>query len=362
MKANMRPVVPPKPLHYNRKPIRQAKRRNVGTSEYALRGVKRCSTSKREEQYLAGKYFQTMMAKSKNGVTRLSEYNIQYAELDLPESKKKKSCADLDSMTEYQVFKGKNEAGQTVIGIESSASSLAEPLYEPIEIGAQLKKSSDAPVRQRHRSRRRIDKRRRLGKRRCRIKLHNPKVKVFFKKNFSGKKIRERLVKLLDAITTLHHNVVQRTGKEKGQIVTVKMGESKNASGSGVLFTEGMSYCSSFILLSDFDKEKGIYKRRQMMHVPGSHLEQTVKQEDGSTVMAKNVLMDFLEGEKGEERKLIIAHGASNITEYSHEITLNQMYDGRSVIRELMADHDISIHQCNAASIKVDASGCIVEN
>ncbi|GAA4649751.1 hypothetical protein GCM10023116_20320 [Kistimonas scapharcae] len=185
---------------------------------------------------------------------------------------------------------------------------------------------------------------------------------MFFKDNFNRKKIRERLVKLLDAIATLHHKVVKSAINEKGQLVTVKMGELKSASGRDDLFTEGMSFCSSFVLLSDFDKEKGIYKRRQMMHVPGSHLEESVKQEDGSSVKAKTILMDFLDAQKGEERKLIIVHGAANITEFSHEITLNQMQGDRCVIRELMADPDVSVQQCNAPSVKVDATGSIVEN
>ncbi|GFR75723.1 dermonecrotic toxin [Elysia marginata] len=161
---------------------------------------------------------------------------------------------------------------------------------------------------------------------------------------------------------TYNHNVVKSASKEKVQLVTVKMGELKSASGRDDLFTEGMSYCSSFVLLSDFDKEKGIYKRRQMMHVPGSHLEESVKQEDGSRVKAKTILMNFLDAQKGEARKLIIVHGASNITEFSHEITLNQMQGDRCVIKEFMADPDVSVHQCNAPSIKVDATGSIVGN
>ena len=359
MKANIRPAVPPKPINRYRKPVPHHVKRGVKDSTYQLRRVKRHSKPQVERRYIVEKDFQHMMAVKTNGITRLQEYDIQYADLEF--SGKERNAVHRDA-TEYQDFKGINEAGQTVIGSASlPVSSSDEPLYEPIVIGAQLQRLNNKTVKRTHRRRNKSNKDRRFGKRKCRVEWKKPKVRFFFKNKFAGKKMRERFIKWMDDVVVMCNHLVRRENKAKSQVVTVKMGELKKADNSNVLFTEGMSHCSSFILLSDFDKEKGIYKHRQMMHVPGSSLEMKVRKEDGSIVLSNDVLQDFLEGRKGEERKLIIAHGASNVSEYSRDITRNQTYDGRCVIRELMADHDVTVQECQAASIKVDAYGNVVD-
>jgi len=120
-----------------------------------------------------------------------------------------------------------------------------------------------------------------------------------------------------------------RSGNEYGPVTDVRMGSMKTVSDSKtVLRTDGLSDCTAFVFLRNFDYRKGIYRDRTMIHLQGSSLDTRL---DTRSDAGKEVqrLIDKAAKEPGPH-KMALIYGDNTSSETGQWIVNNQPYPSYS--------------------------------